>query len=120
MLRKLLRSPDDPAGGGDGEPTPPAAPPAPAKKPADDGKTAADVAAGGKTAREIHLEKKLSVLEDGQNALKKELEEVNKFVAAAKKAPSARKPGKTILDELDDFIFPKAPAPPPAAPPAEA
>src|ERR1043165_6888284 len=102
MLRKLLRCPDD-AGGGGGESTPPAAPPAtaPAPKPPDDGRTAADVAAGPKTAREIHLEKKVSVLEDAQNALRKDLEEVNKFVTAAKKAPSARKPGKSVLDELN-------------------
>jgi len=110
MLRKLLRCPDDAGGGGD-DSTPPAAPPA--NPPKDDGQTAADVAAKGKTAKEIHLEKQVSVLEDGQNLLKQELAEVKKFVAAARKAPSARKPGKSIADEVNDFLFPKAPEPPP-------
>ena len=56
---RILHDPDPPATGGGG--APPADPPTPP--------TAADSAAGGKTPREVALEKRISTLEDTNNTL---------------------------------------------------
>lgn len=75
--------------------TPPPAKPEP---------TAADLAASGKSAEEIKaLQKKVSTLEDDKQGLLTRLGTLETTLGSLKKIPSA-KPGKSILDELDDFL----------------
>lgn len=94
MLKHLiLRSPDgDPAGG---DPDPDTKP-----KP---GKSASQVAAGGKTPREIALEKQVSTLEDEKAGFLSTIKELTGVVDAAKNAPG-RKQGGSILDDIFDFV----------------
>lgn len=97
MFRNLiLRSPDDDGAGGD-----PAADPATAGKPKQ-APSASTTAKGGKTPREIALEKQVSTLEDEKAGLVNQVKEMSELVTAAKKAPGRNK-GKTILDDLLEF-----------------
>jgi hypothetical protein len=95
MLHSRLYAPDPPEGGGGAAPDPD-----PEPKP----KTAADVAAGKKTAREINLEKKVAVLEDEKKTLADQLAELTGVVEKSRKLPSARKQGKSLWDELNAAI----------------
>lgn len=103
---KILLAPD-PQPGGD---------PAPASS--ETNPTAAETAAAGKSKREIALEKKVSEHEDVIQGLRTELKGITDYVSEAKKIPSARKPGKTLIDELNEFLCPSgqedSPAPTPA------
>ncbi len=95
-MRKLfLLAPDDDAdaGGGAGDADKPA-------KPAD---SAAKTAKGTKTPREVALEKKVSTLEDENTDLVQKVQELTGIVDAAKKAPG-RKNGKSILDDIFEFV----------------
>lgn len=87
-----LYAPDPSEGGGS---------PAPASDPDPKPKTAAEVAAGKKTAREISLEKKIAVLEDDKKSLTDQLAEMTGLVEKSRKVPSARRPGQSLWDELN-------------------
>jgi hypothetical protein len=79
---------------------PPVGPPA-----AEPDETSAGVVRRGpKTKREIGLEKRLSEMEDekAQNLIA--TKELQKTVDAARRAPSARIPGKSVWDELQSFL----------------
>jgi hypothetical protein len=60
---------------------------------------------GKKTEREIALELKLSELEDAARTKEARLGELEAFVSSSRKVPSARKPGKSVFDEIHEFIF---------------
>lgn len=84
--------------------------------PAPPSDTSADLARkAAKSKREIDLEIKLAEQEDRSRETAAELKKTKFFLEQARKAPSARKPGKSLLDELNDFVFPPEPAA--AAPP---
>ncbi len=100
MRRKFILLDPDPsgaAGGGAGdqgkEKEKPATPP-----------TAADTGAGGKTAKEIALEKKVSTLEDEQNTIKGQLKAAQDWIAEQVKAKPAPAKGENVLDEVNTFL----------------
>lgn len=68
------------------------------------GKTAAETVQGGKTAREIQLEKEISTLQDKNTGLETQITDLTKLVEGARKAPSGKGDGKTLLDELNEFM----------------
>jgi hypothetical protein len=69
-----------------------------------------------KTGREIELEIKLSKTEDTLDTLKKHLAESTKLLDGANKLPSTRTPGKTMLQDLEDFLGWPDSTPPPTNP----
>jgi hypothetical protein len=79
-------------------------PETPAKPAENNPPTAADTAAGGKTAREVQLEKRLATLEDDHNSVKGQLKDAMEFITAAKKVPSGRNPKKSVVDDINDFL----------------
>jgi colicin import membrane protein len=64
--------------------------------------TSAETGAGGKTAKEIALEKKVATLEDDQNSLRKQLEEATAWIKKQTEAPPAAKSG--VLEEVNEFL----------------
>lgn len=102
---KILRTPDDEAGNGHADDQ---AKKKPADKPADHARKESETMKamkGTKTAREIQLEKELARREDREADLLTQLEDANALLEGARKKPSATKPGKTVLDELNEFLF---------------
>ena len=81
---------------------------APQKKtdpPAESQDTSAGIVRRGpKTKRELELERRFSELEDSKKTLEAQLKEMTRTVDAARTVPSARKPGKSLWDELQDFL----------------
>jgi len=68
--------------------------------------TSADLARkAAKSKREIDLEIKHAELEDRHKQTEAELKKTKFFLEQARKVPSARKPGKSLLDELNVFVF---------------
>jgi colicin import membrane protein len=63
-------------------------------------RTSAETGAGGKTAKEIALEKKVATLEDDQNSLRKQLEEATAWIKKQTEAPA--KSG--VLEEVNEFL----------------
>jgi hypothetical protein len=95
----LLRDPDPPGAAGGGDP----APDPKSKKKDDAPPTAADTGAGGKTAKEIALEKKVATLEDDHNTLKKQLDDATAWIK--KQVEAAPAPAKSgVLDEVNEIL----------------
>jgi hypothetical protein len=102
MMRRqfILRDPDPTGAAGGGDPAPD---PKPKKK--DDGQppTAADTGAGGKTAKEVALEKKVATLEDDQHTLKKQLDEATAWIK--KQVETTPAPAKSdVIEEMNEFL----------------
>lgn len=70
----------------------------------DEGTSAGIVRRGPKTKRELSLETHVSKLEDEKKTMMSQLSEMTKLVDGARLAPSVRKPGKSLLDEVNDFL----------------
>ena len=101
MKRQFILHDPDPTGtaGGTGDPEPKKKEPKPADPP-----TSADTGAGGKSAREVALEKKLSVLEDDQNTLKGQLKAATDWIAKeveGKKNPASK---ESLADEVNSLL----------------
>lgn len=85
-------------------PNPPVNPPAPVTPPADDSATSADVVKG-KWANVIKgLENRINVLEDSNKTLQQTNKTYEEKLALLAKTPS-KLPGKSLLQELDEFVF---------------
>jgi hypothetical protein len=52
----------------------------------------------------VSLQKRISELEDELSAFKTNQAEAERLLEGARKAPSARTPGKSLLDEVNDFL----------------
>lgn len=96
----LLRDPDPTGAAGGGDPAPDPKP----KKKDDAPPTAADTGAGGKTAKEVALEKKVATLEDDQNTLKKQLDEATAWIKKQVAPPAAAKTGGGVLEEVNEIL----------------
>jgi hypothetical protein len=96
MKRQFILSDPDPPAGGGGDPDPKKK-----DKPADP-PTSAELGAGGKTAREIALEKKISTLEDEQHSLKGQLKSALEWIEQQSKAPAPSK--EDLLDEVNSVL----------------
>jgi hypothetical protein len=94
MTHRRLLDPDPPGKGGGT--TPPSPPPADPPKPP----TSADTGAGGKTAREVELEKRVATLEDSNKTLGDQLKGVLTSLEAKDKNP---KPGN-LMDEVNEVL----------------
>ena len=104
MKRQFILCDPDPTGtaGGTGDPAPT---PAPGKK-ADDkpADTSADVAARGKTAKEIALEKKVAVLEDEQNTMRGQLKTATEWIKKQVEAAPTPTAKESLADEVHSFL----------------
>lgn len=90
----ILLAPDESGGGGSDD--------TPSEK---GGKpTSKDIVIGGDEKRIKKLETHISELQDKRKEDLGIIAELKKTVEALPKIPSARKPGKTLLDEVDEFL----------------
>jgi hypothetical protein len=90
----LLRMADPAEGGDNNSDTPPA----------DTGKkTSKDIVAGD-DKRIKKLEEHISSLQDQRKTDRTLIEEMQVMLSKAKEAPSVRLPGKSLLDELEEFM----------------
>jgi len=88
------------------EPTPPN--PAPTPQPSAPAPTSADVVKGKVFDVIRKLETRISILEDSNKTLSETNKGYEAKLALLANTPS-QLPGKSLLQELDEFIFPKPP-----------
>ena len=71
--------------------------------------TSADIVTGKQSAVNKKLETRISTLEDLNKSLGEQLKEATIKIETLRAVPSKTTPGKTMWDDLNDFIFPKTP-----------